>query len=67
MMQVFMNDTAVEVDEADTIYSALKRLEYPDQGVALALNAVIVPQKEWHCTPLKAADRLAVFQIISGG
>lgn len=46
-MNVTVNDQAVRVDEGTTVAALLHRLGLPDRGVAVALNAAVLPRSQW--------------------
>lgn len=66
-MQIFINDMPTDISDTETLRDTLQRLQYPEQGVALAVNQTIIPKEKWSSTFLKASDHITIFQIITGG
>lgn len=65
-MNVVVNEKQVRVDEATTVAALLAELGYPDHGVAVALDATVLPRAGW-TTPLVDGSRLEVVTAVQGG
>ena len=46
-MKVLVNGEPTELDSGATVATALDSLELPDRGVAVAVDAEVVPRGEW--------------------
>ncbi len=58
-----------EPTEADglTVAALLARMELPDRGVAVAVDAEVVPRGRWAATELHDGARVEVLRAIQGG
>ena len=65
-MTVTVNDQAVEVEEGTTVAALLHRLGLPDKGVAVALNAAVLPRSQWH-GPVPDGAVVDVVTAVQGG
>ncbi|OBI00385.1 sulfur carrier protein ThiS [Mycobacterium scrofulaceum] len=65
-MIVVVNEQKVEVDEGTTVAVLLESLGYPDRGVAVAMDDVVVPRSRWGTT-LSGGARLEVLTAVQGG
>jgi len=66
---VQVNGEATEVDDGATVTVLLERLDLPGRGrgVAVAVDAEVVPRGEWDRTRLAPGARVEVVQAIQGG
>ena len=65
-MIVTVNEQDVEVDAHTTVASLLESLGFPDRGVAVAMDSVILPRSDWG-TVLSGGARLEVVTAVQGG
>ncbi len=65
-MIVVVNEQKVEVDEQTTVAALLQALGFPDRGVAVALDAAVLPRSGW-TTRLFDGARLEVVTAVQGG
>jgi sulfur carrier protein len=69
-MKVFVNGEARELPDALTI-AELVAGEAPDlpdgRGVAVAVDAAVVPRSEWAATTLEAGQTVEVLAAMQGG
>ena len=65
-MIVTVNDERVEVDDSITVAALLTRLDFPDRGVAVALDWSVLPRSRWDST-LSDGARLEVVTAVQGG
>ncbi len=65
-MIVVVNEQNVEVDERTTVAALLETLGYPDRGVAVAMDAAVLPRSNWTTTLFDGA-RLEVVTAVQGG
>jgi sulfur carrier protein len=66
---VHVNGEPTELAEGSTVTDVLERLEVdrPRRGLAVAVDAEVVPRSEWDARPLAAGDRVEVLTAIQGG
>ncbi len=65
-MNVTVNDQTVRVDEGTTAATLLHRLGLPDRGVAIALNATVLPRSQWQ-RPIPDGAVVEVLTAVQGG
>ncbi len=65
-MKIIVNDEAVEVDDQTTVASLLERLGIPEKGIAVAVDATVLPRSDWQTT-LTDGARLEVVTAVQGG
>jgi sulfur carrier protein len=69
-MKVLVNGEARELPDALTI-AELVAVEAPDlpdgRGVAVAVDAAVVPRSEWAATTLEAGQTIEVLAAMQGG
>ena len=66
-MNVLVNGEPRELEAGATVEAVLASLELPDRGVAVAVDAEVVPRSEWDARPLGPGDRVEVLNAIQGG
>ena len=70
-MIVHVNGEPTELAEGATVADVLERLDVdvdgPRRGLAVAVEAEVVPRSEWDARPLGAGDRVEVLNAIQGG
>jgi sulfur carrier protein len=66
---VTVNGTDRPVADGTTVLSIVRDLGIsPDgRGVAVAVNAAVVPRSDWARCPLAAGDRVEVLVAVGGG
>ena len=68
MIEVSINQKTYSVPEAGTLEDVLSLLEIRQaDGIAIALNEVVIPRAEWSEHPLRAEDRVFVIRATQGG
>jgi sulfur carrier protein len=65
-MKVIVNDKPVEVDDQTTVAGLLDRLGIPEKGIAVAVDATVLPRSDWQ-TALTDGARLDVVTAVQGG
>lgn len=65
-MRVTVNDEGVEVDDGTTVEALVRRMGFPDKGIAVAVNWSVLPRSEWHLTVQEGA-RVEVLTAVQGG
>ena len=66
-MKVLLNGEPTELAPGATVEAALVSLELPDRGVAVAVDAEVVPRGEWTDHELREGARVEVLRAIQGG
>lgn len=68
-MNVTVNGEATEVQPGATVRSLLDALEVPagGRGVAVAVDAEVVPRGDWERTELNDGARVEILRAIQGG
>ena len=68
-MRVVLNGEEAVLADGATVESALAALELPDatRGVAVAVDAEVVPRGEWAATELHEGARVEILRAIQGG
>lgn len=65
-MNVTVNDQNVQIDDGTTVAALLRRLGLPQKGIAVALDAAVLPRSQWD-RPVPAGARLEVVTAVQGG
>jgi sulfur carrier protein len=65
-MKVIINDENVEVEDQTTVAGLLERLGFPQKGIAVAVDATVLPRSRWQTT-LTDGARLEVVTAVQGG
>jgi sulfur carrier protein len=68
-MKVMLNGEAAELPGGATVQAALESLDLPDagRGVAVAVDAEVVPRGAWTSTELHEGARVEILRAIQGG
>ena len=68
-MRVLLNGEAAELGEDATVQTALDSLDLPaaGRGVAVAVDAEVVPRGQWEATHLHEGARVEILRAIQGG
>ena len=68
-MRVLLNGETAELAEGATVQAAVESLELPasGRGVAVAVDAEVVPRTEWGQHELQEGARVEVLRAIQGG
>ena len=66
-MNVLVNGTPTELETGATVQTVLATLDVPDRGVAVAVDAEVVPRGEWPRHELNEGARVEVLRAIQGG
>jgi len=65
-MKIIVNDKPVEVDDQTTVAGLIERLGFPAKGIAVAVDATVLPRSDWQTT-LTDGARLEVVTAVQGG
>jgi sulfur carrier protein len=68
-MRVLVNGETTELRDGATVRSAVDALELPaaDRGVAVAVDAEVVPRGQWEEHELHDGARVEILRAIQGG
>ena len=68
-MKVFVNGEERTVQDGSTVASLVAQSGVPggERGVAVAIDAEVVPRSEWERTPLADGQRVEILAAIQGG
>jgi sulfur carrier protein len=66
-VKVLVNGEPTELAPGATVESVLDALELPARGVAVAVDAEVVPRGQWAAHELDEGARVEVLRAIQGG
>jgi sulfur carrier protein len=68
-MRVVLNGSPAELADGATVLSAVEALDLPaaGRGVAVAVDAEVVPRTQWDTHELNEGARVEVLRAIQGG
>jgi sulfur carrier protein len=68
-MRVVLNGSEAELADGATLQAAVDALDLPaaDRGLAVAVDAEVVPRTEWETHELRDGARIEVLRAIQGG
>jgi len=68
-VKVVLNGADAVLDDGATVAAALESLDLPaaGRGVAVAVDAEVVPRGEWDATELHEGARVEILRAIQGG
>ena len=68
-MNVLLNGETAELEDDATVETALQALDLPGagRGVAVAVDAEVVPRGQWGNTELHEGARVEILRAIQGG
>ena len=68
-MRILLNGESAEFSDGATVQTALESLDLPaaGRGVAVAVDAEVVPRGQWHATELHDGARVEILRAIQGG
>ena len=68
-MRIVVNGAETELSDGATVEAALAELEVPaaGRGVAVAVDAEVVPRTQWQTHELNEGARIEVLRAIQGG
>jgi sulfur carrier protein len=68
-MRVLLNGFETDLSDGATVEAALESLDLPaaGRGVAVAVDAEVVPRGQWAATELHDGARVEVLRAIQGG
>jgi sulfur carrier protein len=68
-MRVVLNGSEAELADGTTVREAIESLDLPGEGrgVAVAVDAEVVPRTEWETHELEDGARVEILRAIQGG
>jgi sulfur carrier protein len=68
-MKVLLNGNPAELDDGATVRAAVDSLDLPasGRGVAVAVDAEVVPRTQWDSHELTEGARVEILRAIQGG
>ena len=66
-MNIKVNNKSLECPETSTLAQLSEQLQWPDKGIAVAVNNRRVPRTEWAQFVIKENDSLVVIKAACGG
>lgn len=68
-MNVVLNGTSREVADTATVADLVLHagIERDEQGVAVAVDAAVVPRSQWSVTPVAPGARIEIVRATAGG
>jgi sulfur carrier protein len=66
-VNVLVNGRPIELETGATVEAVLASLDLPDRGVAVAVDAEVVPRGEWPARELSEGARVEILRAIQGG
>jgi sulfur carrier protein len=66
-VNVIVNGEPTELAPGATVDTVLAALDVPDRGVAVAVDAEVVPRGQWPARKLSEGARVEVLRAIQGG
>ena len=67
MTAVWVNGEERAVPDATTVAEVVEALGSGSRGIAVVVNAEVVPRSAWATTPVAEGDRLEVLRAAQGG
>lgn len=66
-MKVRVNNKEMDLNSDFTLTQLAEKLEFPVQGIAIAVNNKMIPRAEWERFTLKENDNLVIIKAACGG
>lgn len=66
-MKVTINGKQTEVADGSSIPDLIAILDYPERGVAVAVDGEVVPSRRWHGVALRDGSRVEILRAVQGG
>jgi sulfur carrier protein len=65
--EIVVNGEPMPLEQATLAELIEQRASAARRGIAVALNAAVVPRSAWPATRLKAGDRIEIVKVMVGG
>jgi sulfur carrier protein len=66
-MRLVVNGEDRDMADGATVGALVAELARSPKGMAVAVNAEVVPRSRWDAVPLRAGDRIEVLSAAQGG
>lgn len=66
-MNILVNNKSMECPEGSTLAQLSAQLQWPEKGIAVAVNNRMVPRADWNEFSVKENDSLVVIKAACGG
>lgn len=66
-MKILINHSAVEIDPSMSMADILVRENLAGDGVAVAVDNIVVPRAKWEDTRLREGAEVTVIRAVCGG
>lgn len=66
-MNIIVNGEKKELQNSLNLEELLKKLELPNERIAIELNKNVVRKKDWTETEVKDADKIEIIHFVGGG
>ena len=66
-ISITVNDEPKMVPAGETVGTLIERLAVKPQGIAVALNAEVIPRVRWGEQPLRSNDSVLIITATQGG
>lgn len=67
MISIQVNNSTISIKENATIVELLHQINSPLNGIAVAIDATILPKETWEKTQLNNNDSILIIQATQGG
>lgn len=67
MITIHLNEKPLEVDKNINISNLLSQINYPEVGIAVAINQEIISKSNWSKQSLNSGDKVLIIQATQGG
>ena len=64
---VFVNAEELRLPAGSTVQTLRQLREYPDHGIAIAVNRQVIPRSRHHRHVLRDGDRIEAVRAVGGG
>ncbi len=65
-MNIVVNDQEVDVAEGLSVAGLLAQFDFPDRGIAVAVDWTVIPRSQWEAL-LHEGSRVEVVTAVQGG
>ncbi len=66
-MNIIVNGEKKELENSLNLQELLKKLELPNERIAIELNKNVIRKKDWNETEIKDADKIEIIHFVGGG
>ena len=67
MIEVVINNEVILVAPSETLFALIEQQNIPTEGLAAAINEVVIPKASWAVHKLQHQDQILLFRAIAGG